>query len=119
MHPLRPRSTLVLRRDISASREILIFRTSCLHVYSVTGWPMTKSLLLGVAVAFALPIAWTAYFFAQRWVMRNALRSALEHPGQAVGLCFVAGRFVELLMWGMLVGIVVAAIMYFAKWRTT
>ena len=82
------------------------------------GVSMTKSILLGVAVAFALPVAWTAYFFAQRWVVRNALKSAFEHPGQAVGLGFVAGRFVELLIWGVLAGIVAAAIMYFAKWRT-
>jgi hypothetical protein len=52
-------------------------------------------------------------------MVRNALKSAFAHQGQAVGLGFVAGRFVELLIWGALAGIVVAAIMYFAKWRTT
>jgi hypothetical protein len=80
---------------------------------------MIKSILLGVTIAFALPIAWTALFFAQRWMLRDALKSALEHQGQAIGLGFVAGRFVELLIYGVLAGIVAAAIMYFAKWRTT
>jgi PAS domain-containing protein len=76
---------------------------------------MIKSVLLGVTVALALPIAGAAYFFAQRWMVRNAPKSAFAHQGQAVGLGFVAGRFVELLIWGVLAGIVVAAIMHFAK----
>jgi len=38
---------------------------------------MFKSILLGVTVAVALPIAWTAYFFMQRWILRHALESAL------------------------------------------
>ena len=80
---------------------------------------MIKSVLLGVAVAFSLPIAWTAYFFTQRWMVRNALKSAFVHQGQAIGLAFVAGRFVELLIWGVLAGIVAAAIMYFVKWKAT
>ena len=79
---------------------------------------MIKSILLGVTVAVALPIAWTAYFFTQRWIVRHALESALVNQGKAVGLAFVAGRFVELLIWGILAGTVASSIMYFAKWRT-
>lgn len=78
---------------------------------------MIKSILLGVAVAFAVPIAWVTCFFAYRWMLGNALKPALLQQGRAVGMGFVAGKFVELLIWGLLVGIVVAVIMYFVKWR--
>ena len=54
-----------------------------------------------------------------RWMLGNALKSALLQQGRAVGMGFVAGKFVELLIWGLLVGVAAAVIMYFVKWRAT